>query len=83
VGCRARRSQVELLRVTRRKDGTVSIDAASARSEGRGAYVCRDDDCLDQAWRSGRLRRALLADGPLPDQMRTELARRIGERRLG
>jgi hypothetical protein len=83
VGCRAKQEQDGLLRVTRRKDGTVSVDAASARSEGRGAYICFEAGCLEQAWRSGRLRRALMADDPLPDHVRNELFRRIGERRLG
>ena len=83
VGCRAKRAQGELLRVTRRKDGSVSVDAKPDRSDGRGAYVCPDAGCVERAWGSGRLRRALRADRPLPDRLRGELDRRIGELRVG
>ena len=39
-------------------DGSIQIDA-TGRAAGRGAYVCRQDECLQRAARTGALGRAL------------------------
>ena len=70
VGCRTKRPQQELIRIGRRSDGSVSIGAVS----GRGAYVCREKDCIETAFANDRLRRALrserLAEGLQHELMR-------------
>ncbi|WP_395152996.1 YlxR family protein [Ilumatobacter sp.] len=64
IGCRAKRPQSELVRITRSPSG-ITVDGSSS---GRGAWVCRDQrnggvagECLDtaitkrafaRAWRS-------------------------------
>lgn len=53
VACRAKREQGELLRLTRRPDGTVAV----SNGPGRGAYVCRRTSCVEEAPK--RLPRAL------------------------
>lgn len=65
VGCRQRRSQDELLRLIRRSDGTLEIGRTLP---GRGAWVCPDVACIDQADRRrafGRAFKQELADGAL------------------
>jgi hypothetical protein len=54
VACRRKREKAELLRwvVT---GGTARPDPA-ARGPGRGAYVCRDERCLERLVRLGRKR---------------------------
>jgi predicted RNA-binding protein YlxR (DUF448 family) len=55
VGCRQVRAKAELVRLVRRPDGTVVVDA---RGPGRGAYVCPDEACIRQALKRGRLAQA-------------------------
>jgi predicted RNA-binding protein YlxR (DUF448 family) len=84
AGCRTRRAQNELVRVSRRTDGTISVDeGGSRRSPGRGAYVCLDAGCVQAALRSGRLRRALRLETELPKDLGARLARSIeGDREV-
>jgi uncharacterized protein len=55
LGCRRRRPKREMARLVRRADGRVGSDAAAS---GRGAYVCRDAECLERALKPGRLAHA-------------------------
>src|SRR5690606_36037441 len=48
IGCRSARDKRELLRIVRTPDGEIAFDPTGKRS-GRGAYVCRDEACLDRA----------------------------------
>ena len=57
VGCREKRDKKDLLRAVRTPEGQLVLDATGKKS-GRGAYVCRDAQCLKQAQKSRRLERA-------------------------
>lgn len=60
VGCSTMKSKKELLRVVRTPDGVIELDASPAgKKPGRGAYLCRDKDCLAKAVKAKRLERAL------------------------
>jgi len=48
----------ELLRVVLTPDGTVTVDERG-KANGRGAYVCKDTDCLKKTEKSRALQRAL------------------------
>jgi predicted RNA-binding protein YlxR (DUF448 family) len=56
VACRTTRAQGSLLRVARASAGTVVVGRTAP---GRGAYVCRDPECIRGAVRRGGLERAL------------------------
>jgi len=58
VACRQVRAKSELIRIVRTPHGEVQIDL-SGKLAGRGAYLCRDERCLDQAVKRHRLARAL------------------------
>jgi uncharacterized protein len=58
VACRTPRPKRDLLRIVRDPSGTVAIDM-SARANGRGAYLCRDGACWQQAVRRRVLEHAL------------------------
>ena len=58
VACRQVRAKRELLRVVRTPEGAVAVDP-TGKAAGRGAYVCRDERCAEQAVRQKRLARAL------------------------
>ncbi|MBR5613681.1 MAG: YlxR family protein [Clostridia bacterium] len=47
VVCREMKTKEQLIRVVKSKDG-VSIDT-TFRAQGRGAYVCRSIDCIENA----------------------------------
>lgn len=46
--CRERREKKELLRITKSNDGIISIDN-DGKMPGRGAYICRNGECLKNA----------------------------------
>ncbi len=58
LGCDEMLGKKGMLRVVRTKDGEISIDLTGKMS-GRGAYVCRDAECLEKARRKKSLERAL------------------------
>ena len=59
-----------MLRVVRSPEGRVSLDP-TGKKPGRGAYVCRSEDCLKRAIKSRALERAFMA--PVLDEMRSLL----------
>ena len=58
LGCRTPRPKHELVRLVRRVDGRVVVDASGP---GRGAYVCAEPGCVEKALKTGRLGHAFRA----------------------
>ncbi len=58
VGCRLMKNKKELIRVVRTPDGNIELDETGKKS-GRGAYICRDANCLAAAVKGKRLQKAL------------------------
>lgn len=58
TGCLQVKPKKELVRVVRTPEGQVILDPTGKRS-GRGAYICPDLACLQEAHRRGRLGRSL------------------------
>ena len=73
AGCGRRRPQGSLVRL--------SVDAAGVlqvgRGEGRGAYLCPDADCAEQAQRTRALPRRLHAEVVIPDDFEALLVRSL------
>ena len=63
LGCRENKPKKELIRVVRSPEGTISLDFRG-KAPGRGAYVCRDSQCLKKAIRQRALERALSVQIP-------------------
>ncbi len=57
VVCRTMKDKAELIRVVRSKDGEFSLDP-TGKMPGRGAYVCRDGDCIRRLEKVKGLERA-------------------------
>ena len=57
VGCGNVKNKNELIRVVRSPENEISIDSKGKKS-GRGAYLCKDADCLKKAIKSKRLDRS-------------------------
>ncbi len=58
TGCGEMKPKRELVRVVRSKDGEVSLDLLG-KKPGRGAYICKDKECLKLARKAKRIERAL------------------------
>ena len=58
VACRQVRAKSELVRIVRTPQGEVRLDT-TGKLAGRGAYICADLRCLEQAVKQGKLNRAL------------------------
>lgn len=63
VGCGEQKPKKELVRIVRNKEGVVSVDL-TGKANGRGAYICRNIDCLEKAVKGKKLNRALEIDIP-------------------
>lgn len=58
VGCRTSSAKREFVRVVRTPEGTVEVDPSGKRA-GRGAYLCAERSCWDEALKKDRLAQAL------------------------
>jgi len=75
VGCKKTRGKKELIRIVRTPDLQVKIDA-TGKLFGRGAYLCRDLECLGLALAGKKLQRALHVDLPpeVVENLKVQLA---------
>ncbi|MBU3132434.1 YlxR family protein [Clostridium gasigenes] len=58
TGCMEMKTKKELIRVVKSPEGEVSVDLTGKKS-GRGAYVCKNTQCLEKAFKAKRLSRNL------------------------
>lgn len=61
IGCREMKPKRDLLRVLRTPEGEVTIDP-TGKKNGRGAYLCREAQCLAKARKSKALERSFQMD---------------------
>ena len=74
VGCRERFLKLELIRVVRTPEGEILIDS-KGKISGRGAYLCKNAECLAKAYKSKALQRALEVeiDDDLLNQLKEDI----------
>ena len=58
MACNQKKDKKELLRVVKNKENIVSVDQ-TGKQEGRGAYICKNIECLEKVIKSKRLEKAL------------------------
>ncbi len=58
VACREMKTKKELVRIVRTPEGPVEADL-TGKKNGRGAYLCRNAECLEKAVKIRALDRAL------------------------
>ena len=85
MGCGEMKAKKELVRVVKTKIGEdengeetyeVSLDLTS-RKAGRGAYVCKNSDCLLKARKAKRFERAL--EIKIPDEVYDKMEQELRE----
>ena len=73
MGCRAKKSPDEMIRIAAFKSGEVKVNV----KEGRGAYICKDEKCLKAAMKKGSISRALKCQ--IDSEIYDNLLKLIGE----
>ncbi len=58
MGCNEAKEKQELLRIVKSKEGIIEVDL-TGKKNGRGAYICKTEECLDRVIKSKRLQKAL------------------------
>lgn len=74
TGCMEMKPKKELIRVVKNKDNEISIDL-HGKKPGRGAYICRNIECLEKAVKTRRLGRNLEAEisNEIYDKLKEEI----------
>lgn len=75
LGCCEMKDKRTLVRIVRSKEGVISVDL-TGKMPGRGAYICRDESCLNMAVKAKRLERAFSTkiEPEIYDRLRSELS---------
>ncbi len=56
LGCGEMKPKIELIRIVRTPENEIMVDQ-KGKANGRGAYICRDAECLKKAVKAKRLER--------------------------
>ena len=74
-GCGEMKPKKELIRVIHTPEDTIELDL-TGKKNGRGAYVCKSEECLRLAMRSRALERSLSVTIPedIYERLRKEIA---------
>ena len=74
TGCMEMKPKKELIRVVKSPEGEVSVDLTGKKS-GRGAYICKNKECLEKAFKAKRLSRNLdiAIDEKIYNRLREEI----------
>ena len=48
IGCNEMKPKREIVRIVKSNEGVISIDF-TGKKNGRGAYICRNEECLSKA----------------------------------
>ena len=63
MGCNEKKPKKELVRIVKNKEGQIFLDPIG-KANGRGAYICKDAECLQKAIKSKALNRAFKIEVP-------------------
>ena len=58
MGCNTKKNKNELLRIVKTNQNEIIIDK-TGRAQGRGAYICNNEECLNKVKRNKRLEKSL------------------------
>lgn len=76
IGCKEVKPKKELIRVVKQSDGNIMLDF-TGRANGRGAYICPNIECLEQAIKTRKLAREFETQIPnsVYDDLRNQIER--------
>lgn len=70
IVCRNMKTKPELMRVVKNKEGEIFIDE-TFKANGRGAYICKDEECIKKCIKSKTLNKAFKCQ--IDDQIYTNI----------
>ena len=56
MACNEQKEKKELLRIVKSKDGVIEVDL-TGKKNGRGAYICKNEECLNKIIKTKKLER--------------------------
>ena len=56
IACNEQKEKKELLRIVKSKEGIIEVDE-TGKKNGRGAYICKREECLEKLIKSKRLQK--------------------------
>jgi len=74
VGCREMKEKRELLRIVRNNEGEIFVDPIGKKN-GRGAYICKNMACFEQARKAKSLSREFGCE--IPQEVYDEITRQM------
>ena len=74
MGCNQKRDKSEFIRIVKNKENEISIDK-TGKKVGRGAYICKDIECLKKLKKNKRLNKVFEMD--VPDEVYEELSKEV------
>lgn len=74
LGCNTSFPKKELVRVVRTPESNIIIDK-TGKANGRGAYVCKNKECLKKAIKSKRISHSLEVE--IPSELMEELLKEL------
>lgn len=57
IACNEQKDKKDLLRIVRTPEGNIEIDL-TGKKNGRGAYICKSEECLKKVIKSKKLERS-------------------------
>ncbi|WP_343768449.1 RNase P modulator RnpM [Clostridium malenominatum] len=75
TGCMEMKPKKELIRIVKSKEGDVSVDL-TGKKPGRGAYICKNIECLQKAFKSRKLERNL--EITISEELQNKLREEVG-----
>ena len=76
LGCGEMKNKNEMVRIVKNKEGEIFADLTS-RAAGRGAYICKDKECLAKAAKAKRLEKAFACR--IPEEIYKSLEEEIAD----
>ena len=58
MGCNEKKEKKDLIRIVKTNKNEISIDK-TGKQEGRGTYICNNEQCLEKAIKTKRLEKSL------------------------
>lgn len=77
IGCMQMKHKKELMRVIKTSEGAILLDK-TGKQNGRGAYICQDQECFEKAIKNKGLERSLKCQ--IPKELYENLKIEIGEK---
>lgn len=76
TGCMEMKPKKELIRIVKNAEGDIFVDL-TGKKNGRGAYICRNIECLDKAFKNKRLQKGL--ETQISEEIYSQLRDEIGK----